>query len=423
MLAAPLAMHPWATAVHRCARPLIALATQLRTAVPAQPAATEATLTEAVETFERELASAGCDARTVTAASYLLCVWLDEVIAPHDWAASTWPANGLLQRFHGEADGRTRVFQLLDRLVKQPDADRPLLELFHVCLSLGLQGRWQDTPDGPRQLAALRTRLAELLRLAAAPLAQPLAARWQPAVAERKPGHAQRLAALGLMLIALAGLAVYTTSQWLLARQADQVFASLQGLERVSRGDARAAHPATGAAPGAVATGAQPGAAASAAGAAAAAAVPAAHAIPATSAAPGRLASALTVDVQAGRIGVRDELHRSLVVVPADGLFQRDTTRIAAAQLPLLERVAQALASQPARVLVTAYAVHDAPRSARLPSAAQLADEWARHVSQVLERRLPAGSVASEGRVAPQDEPVSSAAAPWRNRIEITLYP
>jgi type VI secretion system protein ImpK len=403
MNAVALPPHPWAAAVHRSARPLIALATQLRSAVPARPAATEATLTAAVEAFERELAAAGCDARTVTAASYLLCVWLDEVIAPHAWATATWPTHGLLQRFHGETDGRTRVFQLLDRLVRQPDADRPLLELFHVCLSLGLQGRWQDTADGARQLAALRARLAQLLHLNPAPMTVPLAARWQPAVAERRPGHARRLAIAGLMGLALAGLGVYSGSQWLLARQADQVFGSLQGLERASRSEAR------------------PAALAAAAAAAVAASAPTA---PTTSPAPpGRMASALAADLQAGRIDVRDGAHRSTIVVPADGLFETDTTQLAKAQAPLLERVAKALAGVGGRVLVTAHARPDAPRSARVPSAAQLADEWARHVAQVLERYLPAGSVASEGLVIGPDQPADAAAAAARSRIEITLFP
>jgi type VI secretion system protein ImpK len=393
MHAADLPPQPWAAALHRSARPLVALATQLRTAVPARPEATEATLVEAVETFERELAGSGCDARTVTAASYLLCVWLDEVIAPHAWAAAHWPAHSLLQRFHGEADGRTRVFQLLERLVRQPDADRPLLELFHVCLSLGLQGRWQDTADGPRQLAALRTRLAELLHLSAAPLAVPLSARWQPAVAARRPGHARRLAVAGLMLIALSGLGVYSVSQWSLARQADEVFGSLQGLERASRDRVRTTGTATTAGP-------------------------------ANSPAPARLAAALAADLQAGRLVERDEAHRSTLVLPVDGLFRPDTTQLTAAQLPLLDRVAQALVAHGGRVLVTAHARPDAARPARLASAAQLADEWARQVALVLERRLPAGSVASEGLVAGAEPPAAGGAgAGSRSRIEITLFP
>jgi type VI secretion system protein ImpK len=387
----PAPAAPWAAAMHRCARPLIALATQLRTAVPAQPAATEATLVAAVEAFERELAEAGGDARTVTAASYLLCVWLDEVIAPHAWAAA-WPANSLLQRFHGEADGRARVFQLLDRLLQRPEQDRPLLELFHVCLSLGLQGRWQDAADGARQLAALRARLAELLHLNPAPLAaQALSARWQPALAPRRPGQLRRLAAAGLMLLALAGLAVYSTSQWLLARQADRVFASLQGLERASRTDAPA-RPA--------------------------------NAAPSTNApAPVRLAGALAAELQAGRIGVRDETHRSIVTVPADGLFQPDTAQVTPAGRPLLDRVAQALAGLRGRVLVTAYALPDAPRPARLASPAQLADEWARQVAQRLQRQLPAGSVASEGLPEAGTPQADAAVATARSRIEITLFP
>lgn len=399
----------WAAAVHRAARPLIALATQLRTAVPAKPAATAATLATAVEAFERELADTGCDERSVTAASYLLCVWLDEVIAPHAWAAATWPAHSLLQRFHGEADGRTRVFQLLERLFMQPDADRPLLELFHVCLSLGLQGRWQDVADGSRQLAALRARLAELLRLSPAPLAsQALSARWQPAVAPRRPGRGRRLVVAGLMLIALAGLGVYSGSQWLLARQADQVFASLQGLERASRAEVRTDSATAPATPTQTQT---PLAGSSA------------------SSPPGRLSTALATDLSAGRVGVRDDAHHSIVTLSADNLFQPGTTQVATAQLPLLERVAQALAAQSGRVLVTAYARPDTPRSTRLPSAAQLADEWARQVSQVLQRRLPAGSAASEGLIATTEGAGAGqvgqavAGASERNRIEITLFP
>ena len=404
--------------MHRSARPLIALATQLRTAVPAKPAETGAALAAAVERFEHDLVEAGCDARSVSAASFLLCVWLDEVIAPHAWAGATWPANSVLLRFHDEPDGRTRVFQLLDRLVQQPVADRPLLELFHVCLSLGLQGRWQEAADGTRQLAALRTRLAELLRLGADPLSAPLSTRWQPAVAERKPGLGPRLAVAGLMLIALAGLGLYTSSQWRLAAQADQVFGSLHGLERASRSAERTATLA--------ATVPKPSAQASPSPSAS----PSASPSPSPSPSPGRLAAALAAELRTGEISVRDEPHRSLIVLATDGLFQPDTTQLAKARLPLLERVAQALASNGGRVLVTAYARADTARSARLPSASQLADEWARHVAQVLQQRLPAGSVASEGRVARQDEPagspnnpgVNSASGP-RNLIEITLYP
>ena len=348
-------------------------------------------------------------------------MWLDEVIAPHAWAAATWPANGLLQRFHGESDGRTRVFQLLDRLVRQPDADRPLLELFHVCLSLGLQGRWQDTPDGARQLAALRGRLAQVLHLNPTPMAVPLAARWQPALAERRPGHARRLAIAGLMGLALAGLGVYTGSQWLLARQADQVFGSLQGLERASRSAERPDQVAAPAVPMAGVAQVAPVAGG------ATAASPSTAAQPGTA---GRMASVLAADLQAGRLAVRDEAHRSTIVVPADGLFEADTTQVAKAQAPLLERVAQALARVGGRVLVTAHARSDAPRSARVPSAAQLADEWARRVALVLERSLPAGSVASEGLVIAPDAPgapdattTAAAAAKLPSRIEITLFP
>jgi hypothetical protein len=88
--------------------------------------------------------------------------------------------------------------------------------------------------------------------------------------------------------------------------------------------------------------------------------------------------------------------------------------------------VAQALATGRGSVLVTAYALPDAARTARLASASQLADEWARRVAQVLARQLPDGSVASEGRLASVDAVASApglGAPGRRNTIEITWFP
>ena len=68
---------------------------------------------------------------------------------------------GLLQRFHGERDGSDRVLRLLSRLAERPHENRALLELFHACLSLGLQGALRSAATtvraGSRRCAAACT--------------------------------------------------------------------------------------------------------------------------------------------------------------------------------------------------------------------------------------------------------------------------
>ena len=101
----------WAARLHSCAAPLIGLATQLRSQVPADAVATRAAAASAVERFEAQASAAGFDARSVTVASYLLCCWLDEALP----ALSSGSGACLLQRFHREAPGGARLFALLER--------------------------------------------------------------------------------------------------------------------------------------------------------------------------------------------------------------------------------------------------------------------------------------------------------------------
>ena len=102
-----------AQVLHAGARTLVALATQLRRAVVTAPEAMKQALSAAVSRFERDLGSAGWDDRGIAAASYILCAWLDEVVADTPWGSG---GAGLLERFHGERDGGERVLKLLSRM-------------------------------------------------------------------------------------------------------------------------------------------------------------------------------------------------------------------------------------------------------------------------------------------------------------------
>ena len=217
-------------ALHSSARTLIALAAQLHRTTPADPAATLDALAAAVAQFERSAASAGCDERTVAVASYVLCVWVDEVVAGTPWGAGR-PA--LLQRFHGERDGSDRVLRLLTRLAERPRENWALLELFHACLSLGLQGALRTRDDSAALLETLRSRVHLALQRLDQPTA--LAPPWRSHGGADHRWRWRRHALAGLFALGLLALGVYTASQLQLAARADAVFASLQQLVLASR--------------------------------------------------------------------------------------------------------------------------------------------------------------------------------------------
>ncbi len=365
------------------ARPLITLATQLRHAALDAPDAMKQALVAAVARFERDATAAGCDERSVVAASYLLCVWIDEAVDDTPWGSG---GAGLLLRFHGESDGSTKVLQLLSRLAEQPNENRALLELYHACLSLGLQGALRGSPDAVRRLEALRRRVYMTLPHPPVTLAAPLRTAVPPGSSPLK----RRLLLGALPLLGLVALGVYTTSHLLLAQRVDQVFASMQQLAPSS-------------------------------GIAQAAAVPASAAgtIVAARAAP-LLAPLLAADRAAGRLVVNDEAHRSVVSVPAEQLFETGSTHPTSAGAELLARVAGALAGSAGKVLVIGHTDGADIRTARLPSAWHQSYEWASETVGELARTLPPARLAAEGAA---DVDGGAAPAAPRRRVDIVLYP
>jgi len=365
------------------ARPLITLATQLRHSALDEPEAMKQALVAAVTRFESDATAAGCDERSVVAASYLLCVWIDEAVDDTPWGVG---GAGLLQRFHGESDGGTKVLQLLSRLAEKPNENRALLELYHTCLSLGLQGALRGSTDAPRRLEALRRRVYLTLPHPPVTLAAPLRTAVPPGTSPLK----RRLALGALPLLGLLALGVYTASHLLLARRVDQVFESMQQLAPVSMAQAAAA-PASG-----VGT------------------LVAARAAP-------LLAPRLAADSAAGRLLVSDETHRSVVSVPAEHLFEAGSTRPTEAGAELLARVAAALAaSGGGKVLVIGHTDGADARTARLPSAWHQSYEWASQTVEALGRTLPPARLAAEGAA---DVDAGGAASAPRRRVDIVLYP
>jgi type VI secretion system protein ImpK len=343
------------------ALPLVALMARLRDATPVDPVELRRTLAALVAHFEANARVAGVDEASVAAASYVLCAWGDEQFGAAPWGTG---GAGLLQRFHGEANGGDKLLRLLSRLAEKPREHRALLELIHTCLSLGLRaGLASDSRD--HEILRARVHLA-LEQVAPVPA---LVASWQCAAAAANPPRAPRVALPAVLLLGVLAVGIYSASQLQLAARVDGVLASLQRLV-----------PAP---------------------------TVAAQSVASAATAPPRLAASLRDDIDAGRLSVRDESLRSVVVVGADALG--DATGP-------LTRLGSALKKLPGKVLVVGYTDGSDPPTARTPSAWHQAMEWARGAADVLRPQLGDERLAVEARVD------AAAGAPVR-RVEIVLFP
>jgi len=366
---------------------LLALAERLRqTGTHDDPADLRRQLLEQVAAFEAAAGAGGVARPKVTAARYLLCSFLDEVIDATPWGAASGERT-LLQEFHEERSGADKSFQLLERLGQDPVDNADLLELFYVCLRLGFEGRYRGTSDDRVQLEAIAARVLEVVRPGqASALARGLSAPAQGVAPQR---HLE-VTVLPLWLLALLTggvlLGVFLFVGTRLDALAQPVFRQLLALPqslRIERGNA-AARP--------------------------------------------RLAPLLQADVAQGALAVRDEALRSVITLPADPLFVAGSANVEATQRALLQRVAQAvsqvLQGAPGQVAVLGH-TDDAPAaSLQFPSGWHLSHERARAVmAQMVQLGVPASRLRAEGRadVEPLQPNVDAAARARNRRIEIEL--
>jgi type VI secretion system protein ImpK len=367
------------------AGPLLALQAQLRatTAHNDRPGL-QRQLLGLIGEFEESARASGVSRPQVIAARYLLCTFIDEAIAATPWGANPPPGTrGLLHEFHDEESGADKVFELLDRLSADPAANAPLLELFYVCISLGLQGRYANLPNGRAELEALAGRLFERVRPGLLPThARTLSQHWV-GVARRAPTFTMVPSWIAVVVGAALVLAAV---MWLSSRLNRQAESLLQQLHHVQ--------------------------------------VDLAAAPPAGVAAKPRLAPLLADDLNAGAIEVIDEPQRSLVTLSADTLFVAGTAQLEAAPRERLRRLAQVLSGLPGRVEVIGHTDDRPLESLRFPSNWHLSRERAQAVAAALvEAGLPATRVRAEGRAETEPRAANDTpAARARNRrVEVQL--
>lgn len=369
------------------ANPLLRLVPQLAASTEhADPAALREQLVAALRRFEERARGLGVESARIRGATYVLATTLDETIASTPWGGSgVWAKQSLLVLFHNEAWGGEKFFQLLSRLAEDVHGNRDLLELQYVCLALGFEGRYRVIEDGHAQAAAVRQRLAELLRKDAGDHERALSPHWQVQAAEKRRDASVLPLWIGLACAAVLLLGVWLGAQYLLNSASDPVYAQIQSLR------VKAPPP------------------------------------PAPVAAPKpRLATFLEREIAEGLVTLKEDSRSSQITIRGDGLFASGSAAVAESYRPLLDRIGKALAGVPGRVVVVGHTDNQPlGRSGRFPSNWHLSRERAKAVADAL---AGAGNEAArftfEGRA--ESEPIApndTADGRARNRrVEITLF-
>ena len=372
----------------QAASPLLAAGPALR-AMPSHPnpLALRDSLAASVRQFESTTRAQGLPNDQVIAGRYILCSFVDECASSTPWGGGgMWGAHSLLVQFQNESWGGEKVFQLLTRLIDEPVKQRNLLELIHVVLALGFEGRYRVLDGGRAQLDAVRERLTLVLRQNAPPVERELSPQWQGIARART-----RLVD-GIPLWVIASLAaallciVFVMLRLGLHSDTTPLFQALQSFDVK---------------PAVVLVPPPP---------------------PPPAAAP-RLSAFLAPEVAAGQVQVKDLADRSIVTIAGDGFFEPGSAEVASRVRPLLGRIAEALNSVPGSVLVTGHTDSQPIRSLRYPSNWHLSQGRADSVKALLASTVAITRIRAEGRAdsQPVDDNATPAGRARNRRVEITL--
>ncbi|HWT17900.1 MAG TPA: type IVB secretion system protein IcmH/DotU, partial [Variovorax sp.] len=109
---------------------------------------------------DRSAKALGIPADDVTAAKYAFCAAVDEIILGSDYAIrEAWETRPLQLRLFGDQLAGEHFFQRLEDLRAKGSAHLQALEVYHLCLLLGFQGRF--ALDGRDKLNYLTARLGD----------------------------------------------------------------------------------------------------------------------------------------------------------------------------------------------------------------------------------------------------------------------
>lgn len=113
-------------------------------------------LSKAIDQFKEKLSGLGYYHETVLMAAFALSALIDEAIEQTPWGRkANWSQRLLTRDIDSQFSAMTYFFDILQFILPKPEQYIDVLELMHVCLSLGFKGKYKKNNER-RQLAKIK---------------------------------------------------------------------------------------------------------------------------------------------------------------------------------------------------------------------------------------------------------------------------
>ncbi len=375
------------------ARPQLNLLDRLRTLPDiGDPEQLRMAAVEEMRAYERKVANAGVDVEQARIAHYVLCATIDDVVLATPWGGSSnWGTNSLVSTFHRDVQGGERVFDLLERLHRDPGRNRDVLLLMYLCLSLGFRGRLRVSARGALELSQIRDSLYRTLQGTMGDIERELSPNWRGVNARNARSGFRHLmpAALAVLLLGLAlgYIGILNT----LNKRSDDLIVEVAALPPRGDPSIKVAQPIQ-----------QP---------------------PEEIDELQRFIAFLKPQVEKGVLTTARDGNEVVVRFRNTGFFNPGSANVSETFETLLAQIGKAISEARFVVLVTGHTDNRPIRSVRFPSNWHLSSERARVVSDILARSVPADRIRHEGRgeTEPIDTNDTQAGRESNRRTEILV--
>ncbi len=386
------------SALVTAAAPLLQLLARLRNTM-SQPDSGDLRerATREIKRFEETARARDVPMEQLRPAHYALCASLDDVVLATPWGSQgAWAQRSLVSTFHQEVRSGERFFDVLGQLRQNPGNFLPVLELMYFCLSLGYMGRYRLSPRGPAEIDKLREDTYAVIRRQQ-PLSEAgLSPHWQGSTA---PYRARRFSVpiWVTAVVALGALAlVYALFEFSLGKQSSQQFEALVTAPLATMPNLVRAAPVVA---------------------------------PAEPAPDGptildRLRGFLSPEIAAGKVSVLGTVNAPIIRINNIGLFGSGSAVVEQGDVPLLQKIGEALAKETGTVAVTGYSDNQPIHTLQFPSNFELSTSRAQAAAAIMDQTIGDQSRLTAKGMGDANPVASNATAAGRGenrRIEIVL--
>ena len=287
---------------------------------------------EEMKAFEGKAVMGGCAPEAVRAGRYALCAAVDDLVLNTPWGnQSIWSSRSMVIVFHKEAWGGERFFELLERLERQPDKHRDVIELMYICLSLGFEGMMRVEARGASLLQQNRDRVYRLIRRLRGEREPELSPSWAGIAARHMPLSSYvPLWVVGVVTLGIL-VAIYMIFLYAINGRADTLFPAVADLP--PQGSIALIRP--------VLEQPEP--------------PPPPEPTPAQISQMQRLSQFLAPEVREGLVELLEDGQTITVRITGEGMFASGSARLLEAYEPVVERIALALEVEPGNVSITGH--------------------------------------------------------------------